>query len=163
MSGGGAIKFRLAVNDEVEEVEADEQSVRVGSRHGRPAVRKGPRGYTVSVGRRRFQIRPSSGGASINGIWRRIATSDIEAATGAVAARLEGRRLEVRPPMPGHVVRILVRPDERVLRGQPLVVLEAMKMQNEIAAPAAGVVESVRVHEGDSVTPHDLLAILRTS
>lgn len=133
---------------------------------GRPAratIRKGPGGYAVAIGKKRFLIRPSLGGAYVDGTWRRIATSDIEEGAGPVGARAEGRRLEVRPPMPGRVVRVLIRPNDAVRRGQPLVILEAMKMQNEIAAPAAGVVEAVPVREGDSVTAHDLLAVLRAS
>jgi len=126
-------------------------------------MRTGPRGYVVTVGRRRFLIRPSLGGAYVNGTWRRITTSHIDLGAAPITARAEGRRLEVRPPMPGHVVRVLVQADEPVRRGQPLVVLEAMKMQNEIPAPAAGVVESVPVREGDAVTVHDILAVLRTS
>ena len=65
--------------------------------------------------------------------------------------------VEVRPPMPGRVVRVLAKPGDAVARGAPLVVLEAMKMQNEIPAPVAGTVREVRIHEGDAVTANDVL------
>jgi biotin carboxyl carrier protein len=57
----------------------------------------------------------------------------------------------VKAPMPGKVVKVLVSPGQRVAKGQGVVVVEAMKMQNELHAPADGVVATVRVKEGDSV------------
>jgi 3-methylcrotonyl-CoA carboxylase alpha subunit len=54
-------------------------------------------------------------------------------------------------PMPGRVIRLLVEPGSRVRRGEPLVVVEAMKMEHTIAAPADGVVAAVRCAVGDLV------------
>ncbi|WP_157065557.1 biotin/lipoyl-containing protein, partial [Thermococcus celericrescens] len=57
----------------------------------------------------------------------------------------------VTAPMPGKILRILVREGEQVKTGQGLVVLEAMKMENEIPAPKDGVVKKILVKEGDTV------------
>jgi len=73
------------------------------------------------------------------------------------AAHAVGGKHEVRPLMPGRVVAVLVTTGDAVRKGQPLVVLEAMKMQNEVPAPAAGKVAVVRKRAGDSVTPADVL------
>jgi len=54
--------------------------------------------------------------------------------------------------MPGIVVKLLVREGERVAQGQPLLLLEAMKMQNEISAPSAGIVQTLHVREREAVT-----------
>jgi 3-methylcrotonyl-CoA carboxylase alpha subunit len=54
-------------------------------------------------------------------------------------------------PMPGTVVRVLVEPGAAVIRGQPLMVVEAMKMEHTIAAHADGVVRQVKFRAGDSV------------
>ena len=54
-------------------------------------------------------------------------------------------------PMPGLVVRVLVQPGERVQAGQGVVVIEAMKMENELRASAAGVVRTVSVKAGSAV------------
>ena len=54
--------------------------------------------------------------------------------------------------MPGVVVSLLVNEGDVVEEGQPLLVLEAMKMQNEIAAPVAGVVKRVHVREAEAVS-----------
>jgi len=58
---------------------------------------------------------------------------------------------DIRAPMPSKVVKVLVVEGQAVLKGQGLVVVEAMKMQNELQAFADGVVTHVRVKEGDSV------------
>lgn len=58
-------------------------------------------------------------------------------------------RLEV--PMPGRIVKILVKPGDEVARGQGLVIVEAMKMENELKAMRTAVVAAVRVIEGQGV------------
>ena len=63
-------------------------------------------------------------------------------------------------PMPGNVVRIGAGRGERVRAGQPIVVLEAMKMEHQIVAPADGLVAEVRVGIGDQVRAGDVLAIV---
>lgn len=67
---------------------------------------------------------------------------------------------EVKAPMPGLVLRVLVAPGQRVAAGEGLVVLEAMKMENQIKAPAAGTVEAVRAAAGTAVEKGQVLLIL---
>ncbi|ASJ06533.1 acetyl-CoA carboxylase biotin carboxyl carrier protein subunit [Thermococcus pacificus] len=57
----------------------------------------------------------------------------------------------VTAPMPGKILRILVKEGEQVKTGQGLLILEAMKMENEIPAPKDGVVKKILVKEGDTV------------
>ncbi len=66
----------------------------------------------------------------------------------------------VKSIMPGVVVKLLVKEGEAVEKGQPLLVLEAMKMQNEIGAPGAGVVKALHVREGEAVNSGAKLATL---
>ena len=63
----------------------------------------------------------------------------------------------VSAPMPGKVLRVLVKEGESVKTGQGLLVLEAMKMENEIPAPRDGVVKKIHVKEGDTVNTGDPL------
>ena len=58
---------------------------------------------------------------------------------------------EVAAPMPGRIVKLLVKEGQAVEKGAGLVVIEAMKMQNELRAPRPGVVERIYVREGDGV------------
>lgn len=63
-------------------------------------------------------------------------------------------------PMPGKVVRVLVQAGAEVQKGGGIVVVEAMKMQNELKSPQAGVVGSVNVVPGDTVNAGDVLAVV---
>ena len=60
-------------------------------------------------------------------------------------------------PMPGNILRVLVNVGDTVTENQPLMILEAMKMENEIVAPKAGVVAGIHVKEGQVVNPGDAL------
>lgn len=97
------------------------------------------------------------GGLRIDGVPRlaRVTWVAEEAAREGAA-----QVVDVKPPMPGRIVRVLAKPGDAVRRGAPLVILEAMKMQNEIPAPDGGVVQDVRVREGDLVTGNDVLVRL---
>ncbi|HTM03559.1 MAG TPA: acetyl-CoA carboxylase biotin carboxyl carrier protein subunit [Vicinamibacterales bacterium] len=71
-----------------------------------------------------------------------------------------GGPVEVRAPMPGRVVKLLVQIGERVAARQGVVVVEAMKMENELRAPRDGVIRDVRAHEGASVDAGAILVII---
>ena len=81
--------------------------------------------------------------------WRRGRGAGIE---------LEGRQRLV-APMPGKIVRVLVAAGQQVSAGQGLLVIEAMKMQNEIRSPKSGTVEKL-VGEGQTVNAGEVLAIV---
>ena len=66
-------------------------------------------------------------------------------------------------PMPGLVVRINVQVGDQVQAGQPLVVMEAMKMENELRSAAAGIVAAVRVQAGVAVEKGSVLVELRAA
>jgi biotin carboxyl carrier protein len=65
---------------------------------------------------------------------------------------------EIRAPMPGKIVRVLAAAEEEVQERQGIVVMEAMKMQNEIRSPKGGRIVELRVAEGDAVGLGDLIA-----
>lgn len=77
---------------------------------------------------------------------------------GAQAAAQGVQR--VLAPMPGKVLRVLVKPGDEVRARQPLVVVEAMKMENELTSPKAGRVKDVAVKEGLSVEAGRLLVVV---
>lgn len=80
--------------------------------------------------------------------------------TEAPAGSSRGSGHVVRAPMPGRVVAVLVAEGERVAAGQGLVVIEAMKMQNELRATADALVRSVTVKPGDSAGAGEILVSL---
>jgi biotin carboxyl carrier protein len=75
------------------------------------------------------------------------------------ALEAEGRQ-QVIAPMPGKVVRVLVQAGDKVEAGQGLLVVEAMKMQNEIRSPKGGIVERFHVKEGQPVNAGEVLCVV---
>jgi biotin carboxyl carrier protein len=67
---------------------------------------------------------------------------------------------EIVSPMPGKIVRVLVEQGDTVEAGAGIIVVEAMKMQNEMKAPKAGVVASINAGEGATVNAGDVLAVI---
>jgi len=66
----------------------------------------------------------------------------------------------VQAPMPGKILTLNVTPGTSVKSGDVLLILEAMKMENDIMAPVNGTVTSVNVHVGDSVNTGDVLVVI---
>jgi acetyl/propionyl-CoA carboxylase alpha subunit len=79
---------------------------------------------------------------------------------GASAPTGPGGGQRLLAPMPGKVVAVLVEVGQRVERGASLVVLEAMKMENEFRATGAGVVSAIHVAPGQAVSAGDLLLVV---
>jgi hypothetical protein len=72
----------------------------------------------------------------------------------------QGGRAQVKAPMPGKVVRVLVEAGQEVEAGQGLVVVEAMKMQNELKSPKSGTVAELRAEPGSTVNAGDVLVVV---
>jgi len=77
----------------------------------------------------------------------------------AAAQGVEGR-LNLTAPMPGKIVRVLVAEGDTVAAGQGLLVVEAMKMQNELKSPRAGCVVALPAREGATVAAGEVLATI---
>ena len=80
-------------------------------------------------------------------------------AAPAAAAPAGGETVEA--PMPGNVWKVLVKEGQEVKDGETLIILEAMKMENEIPSPCDGVVASLHVNEGDAVNGGDILVSVK--
>jgi biotin carboxyl carrier protein len=78
---------------------------------------------------------------------------------GKTSAQAHGEQ-RITAPMPGRIVRVLVQPGDIVELRQPVIVIEAMKMENELRAPKAGVVKEVAVEPGASVESGRLLIVV---
>jgi biotin carboxyl carrier protein len=131
-----------------------------GPRDAAPGVERPARSYEVS-------IEPFDRGeylVHVNGHAVPVAIIDPRTAftRGGQQSRATGSAgpKPVVAPMPGRIVKVLVTPGETVAARQGLVVIEAMKMENELRAPAAGTVVEVRVSAGMSVDAHAILLVL---
>jgi len=77
------------------------------------------------------------------------------------AQRGKTEQESVRAPMPGKIIDVLVREGSSVLRGEPVVILEAMKMQNEIQSPVNGIIKSVSAKANTNVMKDDILVEIK--
>jgi biotin carboxyl carrier protein len=141
-------RFRLGDAPErdanVEMPEPDVYSVLLDGRMYDARVEETPAGLVIVIDGYRFEIEVRDP--------RRWSRKD--------AARAGEGVQTVMAPMPGKVVRVLVAPGDAVEAGQGLLVVEAMKMQNEMKAARAGRILSVTVKEGATVAAGEVLATI---
>ena len=98
---------------------------------------------------------------SLRGRAYSVKLTDPKRLRGAgVAHGADAGRAQVVAPMPGKVVRVLVEAGEQVEAGQGVVVVEAMKMQNEMKSPKGGTVTELRAEAGATVNAGDVLAVI---
>lgn len=90
-----------------------------------------------------------------------VRVTDDLAERARLAHASHGGPLPLRSPMPGTVVKILVQDGDLVALEQPLLVIEAMKMQNELAAPVAGEIQNLAVRPGQAVEGDQVLLEIR--
>jgi biotin carboxyl carrier protein len=161
------MRFRLVVDGEPHEIEAERGTkairVRVDGAEYRGRVRRagdaflirfGPKVHKVVFEGREVLIDETRYPIAIPGIQDELRPRSESIHSG------ERSSLSIRAPMPGRVVRVLAEAGAPVKRGQTLVILEAMKMQNEIPAPRDGVVREVAVVEGESITADRVVVVL---
>jgi biotin carboxyl carrier protein len=121
--------------------------------------------YSILIGGESFEVRTEAAAGRLRVIsrgremfasvrdprqWRR---------RGGTALEAEGRQ-QIIAPMPGKIIRVLVKAGDAVDTGQGLLVVEAMKMQNEIRSPKSGTVERLSVVEGQAVNAGEVVAVV---
>ena len=116
--------------------------------------------YSVLLDGVSYEARVSGTAIEVGGHTIEIAMDDPRQWKGASAAAAQQGRAALRASMPGKVVRLLVQAGDMVEAGQGILVLEAMKMQNELKSPRAGRVTSLNVAVNDSVVAGALLAAI---
>jgi biotin carboxyl carrier protein len=121
----------------------------------------GPGVYSVLIESRSYQVhRLSAGEVSVNGRVLAVEVFDPREMRALARGGVGEGRQNVAAPMPGKVVRLLVQAGDNVEAGQGLVVVEAMKMQNEMKSPKAGRVAEVRVRAEATVSAGDVLMVI---
>jgi biotin carboxyl carrier protein len=101
-----------------------------------------------------------AGEVSVNGRVFHIDVFDPRELRGRRAAAHSSGPQAVTAPMPGRVILVLVEPGQQVATGDGLIVVEAMKMQNEMKAPRAGRVAAVKTVAGATVSAGDVLLVI---
>ncbi|HKO05201.1 MAG TPA: biotin/lipoyl-containing protein [Candidatus Acidoferrales bacterium] len=164
------MKLKIQLGGRTRDLEMAREGRRIsgtldGRRMEADAVEVSPGIYSILTDGAAFEVRVerAATGLTVAVGGRRLAARVVDPRqwqgrrAGAVEA--EGRQ-QILAPMPGKVVRVLVKQGEKVEAGRGLVVVEAMKMQNEIRSPKTGTVEKLLVSEGKAVTAGEVVAVV---
>lgn len=122
--------------------------------------------YSLIVDSRSFEVEVDSGGDEyrvlVDGRSYHITLVDerrMRVGGSQAGTELQGQQ-RVSVPMPGKVTAVLVAEGDQVEKGQGLVIVEAMKMENEVRSPIAGAVKEIKVKPGDTVEGGAVLVIV---
>jgi len=151
---------------EIEELAGGISRLKLGDEEFHLDLRRvGPASFSILAEDRSFDFDvardgPETAVASRDGVTRVTLVDPRRAMPGAEGGREVAGRAEIRAMMPGRVINVMVNPGDQIIAGQGLLVVEAMKMENEIKAPKAGVVADVKVVAGQTVEKNELLVII---
>ena len=128
------------------------------------AVLARPNVLSLRIGNKAYEVKCERVGGDIH-IWvgsQRFAAEvrDPRSLRARIRAVDEQGPRKLTAPMPGKVVRVLLRQGEEVEAGVGVLVVEAMKMQNEVKSPKKGMIQKILVSEGAAVNAGDVLAIV---
>jgi len=167
------MKYRTKIGDEILEVEIRNSAEGVALMlNGKPVTwdlkRVGDSNwYSLIVDGRSHALEITRDGSRyvvrMGGVEIPVEVEDERQRLLRTLARADERAGEVtlvRAPMPGLVAKVEVSAGQQVQRGDGLVIVEAMKMENELRAPTGGVVKEVRVKEGDAIEKGALLVVI---
>jgi biotin carboxyl carrier protein len=177
MVGGATLEIGLEENGHLRRVTLGEQDVtvdwrRVGSSPATPTAERAAH-YSLLVGDHSYDLyvraipaTEAGGGTvyevSLGGQSYIVGVQDERAqelADLAGEGHLSGDAT-IRAPMPGLIASVVVAEGSYVERGQPVIVLEAMKMENDLPSPRAGLVKSIKVSKGQTVNQNEALAVI---
>ena len=120
--------------------------------------------YTVTVNGKAYGVKLGKDSATVNGVSYPVnVKSGIDAAAIAatpVASASTGAGATVKAPMPGLILRTEVKVGQEVKEGDLLVVMEAMKMENEVFAPCSGKITEIKVNNGDQINADDVILVI---
>lgn len=172
------MRFELLIDGKVHTVELDigkQVTVGIDGEIFQAEVERDGEEMNIHLDGQRYQVRLDGSQIDVNGKRHRVEVKNLrrgkpswypamarpgDHALGRSVGGTCGGEEMIHPPMPGSVVSIKVKEGDVVKASTPILVLEAMKMQNELFSSRGGVVKEVRVSVGDLVGPGDVLMII---
>jgi biotin carboxyl carrier protein len=156
------MKLNLTIDGRDERIELTGNKFRLGDAAEREVNVEMPEPgvYSVLLDGRGYDARVENGVVTVCGRRFEIAVRDPRRWSPKSAAGAHAGVQNVAAPMPGKVVRVLVAVGDTVEAGQGIVVVEAMKMQNEMKAARAGKIASLTAKVGATVTAGEVLACI---
>jgi biotin carboxyl carrier protein len=147
------------------EVDGESHLLDSGALAGASVEEVMPGVFSILLGMRSFTVNVAARGgefevAGNDGIARLISVADARDKRGSADAAASKGPATIRAQMPGKIIKVLVAVGAAVEAGQGLLVVEAMKMQNEVKAPKAGVVAKIQATEGATVSAGETLLVL---
>ncbi len=127
---------------------------------GADIVEVEPGVYSAILEGSSYEITVTGAEVEIAGLRMHVEREDPRKWNPAAATRISEGRQAIKAPMPGKVVRVLVAEGDEVVAGQGLLVVEAMKMQNEMKAPRAGRVAGIAVKQHEAVNAGSVLVLI---
>lgn len=125
------------------------------------AAHAGDRTWSILIDGHSYAVEIlGAGEVSVDGHVFHIDVFDPRELRGRRSAADSSGPQAIAAPMPGRVIRVLVEPGQEVAAGEGLIVVEAMKMQNEMKAPRAGRVTAVKTVAGATVSAGDVLLVI---
>ena len=118
--------------------------------------------YTVVVDGKKYSVQVAEGNVDIqiSQSSTTVAAAPVKEVVAAVATPTGAGSIEINSQTPGNVWKIVLNPGDKVKEGDKIMILEAMKMEIDIAAPQDGVIKSINVNVNDSVHDGQLLATM---
>ena len=172
------MKFDLLIDGKVYKVElgiGEIVTIEVEGKTFQAETKKTNKELAVHLDKKEFLVRFEGAYVSIDGhkhaievrnlrrgkpSWHYSTEESEDIKVGTPTHKISGGEGVIHPPMPGRVISIKVKEGDSVKIGSSILVLEAMKMQNEIVSNTDGVVREIRVSEGDLVESKDVLVVI---
>jgi biotin carboxyl carrier protein len=160
------MKVEIAIEGRAAKLDVDSGKFRY-EREGAEAIEReysiaplGPGSFSVLIGERSYDVVASRGVVRVNGREFAVEVFDPRGLRSRKTAGVGEGRIQIPAMMPGKVVRVLVQEGDEIEKGAGLVVVEAMKMQNEMKSPKAGRVVEVKTRPNATVAAGEVLMVI---
>jgi biotin carboxyl carrier protein len=172
------LRFNLLIDGKIYNVELEHGkliTIDIDGTTFHPEIKRTEKGFTVNLDKKKFLVFFDGKNISINGNKHKVEIHNFRRGKSSwydSTEDSEDKKIDktihkmhigegiIHPPMPGRIISIKVKEGDSVKIGSPILVLEAMKMQNEVTSNIKGIVREIKVSEGDLVESEDVLVII---